>query len=57
MIKEFYTSFSNKTIKVLVKEARLLNAIDHISQWIMKRLNESELKKNSTPFFIVVKER
>ena len=28
-----------------------------ISQWIMKRLNESGLKNNSTPFFIAVKKR
>ena len=33
------------------------SSIFNISQWIMKRLNESGLKKNSTPFFIAVKKR
>ena len=29
MIKKFYTLFSNEITKVSVKEARLLNTIDH----------------------------
>ena len=33
------------------------SAIFNISQWIINRLNESGLKKNSTPFFIAVKKR
>ena len=33
------------------------SSIFDISQWTMKRLNESGLKKNSTPFFIAVKKR
>ena len=33
------------------------SSIFDISQWTMKRLNESGLKKNYTPFFIAVRKR
>ena len=33
------------------------SSVFNISQWIMKRLNESGLKKDCTPFFIAVKKR
>ena len=33
------------------------SSVFNISLWIMKRLNENGLKKNSTPFFIAVKKR
>ena len=33
------------------------SSIFEISQWIMKRLNKSGLKRSSTPFFIAVKKR
>ena len=33
------------------------SSVFNISQWTMKKLKESGLKKNSTPFFIAVKEK
>ena len=46
-------SLGRKGKEIIVESS----SIFEISQWIMKKLNESGLKRNSTPFFIAVKKR